>query len=140
MRNGINIIRSFEGCRLTAYLCPANVWTIGWGRTKNVKAGDTCTQAQADAWLIAEYDAFEKGVLAKCAVKPNAAQLGAMTSLAYNIGLGNFAGSSVLANHNAKRFKDAAAAFKLWNKGGGRVLPGLVRRRDAEAALYLLGV
>ncbi len=139
MRNGLSIIRSFEGCKLVAYLCPAKVWTIGWGRTTTVKPGDTCTQAQADAWLIEEYDRFEKNVRALCKIGPSAAQLGAMVSLAYNIGIGNFGKSSVLANHNAGQFKAAAAAFALWNKGGGRVLPGLVRRRAAEAALYLIG-
>ncbi len=63
--------------------------------------------------------------------------LGAMVSLAYNIGLGAFGKSSVLKNHLARRYANAAASFNLWNKGGGKVLPGLVRRRAAEAVLYL---
>ena len=138
MRTGLPIIKQFEGCKLKAYLCPANVWTIGWGRTTNVKRGDTCTQAQADAWLSEDYDAFERGVLNLLddqLTTPN--MLGAMVSLAYNIGLGAFGKSSVLRNHLARRYTSAAASFKLWNKGGGKVLPGLVRRRAAEAVLYL---
>jgi len=138
MRTGLLIIKQFEGCKLKAYLCPANVWTIGWGRTTNVKRGDTCTQAQADAWLDDEYDAFERGVLNLLddqTTTPN--MLGAMVSLAYNIGLGAFGKSSVLRNHLARRYTSAAASFEMWNKGGSKVLPGLVRRRAAEAVLYL---
>ena len=138
MRTGLPILKQFEGCKLKAYLCPANVWTIGWGRTTNVKHGDTCTKAQADAWLSEEYDLFERGVLNLLDDQPTTPNmLGAMVSLAYNIGLGAFGKSSVLRNHLARRYANAAASFKLWNKGGGKVLPGLVRRRAAEAALYL---
>jgi len=115
------------------------VWTIGWGRTTNVKAGDTCTQAQADAWLIDEYDAFEATVLetlGKAKVTPN--QLGAMVSLAYNIGVGAFAKSTLLKKHIAGNYAGAAMEFGKWKFAGREVLPGLVKRRAAEAALYLL--
>ena len=119
-----------------AYLCPANIWTIGWGRTTNVKRGDTCTQAQADAWLLAEYEAFESQVrqLVKAPVTDN--QLGALVSFTYNVGVGNFRSSTLLRLLNAGDYAGAAAQFARWNKGGGQVLAGLTRRRTAEAALF----
>lgn len=136
MRNGLSLIKQFEGCKLKAYKCPAGVWTIAYGRTTKVKSGDTCTQAQADAWLIEEYDHFEKGVLAMLKVETNANMLGALTSFAYNLGLGALKGSTLLRKHNAGDHDGAAKEFLKWNKAGGRVLNGLVRRREAESALY----
>ncbi|QJR05458.1 lysozyme [Sphingobium yanoikuyae] len=130
-------MKQFEGCELKAYLCPAKVWTIGWGRTTNVKRGDICTQTQADAWLNAEYDAFEKAVLkalGNAKVTPN--QLGAMVSFAYNIGTGAFAKSTLLKKHVVGDYAGALKEFARWNKAKGRVLPGLVKRRAAEAGLY----
>jgi len=140
MRNGIPLIKKSEGCRLKAYPDPATggkPWTIAYGRTLNVKPGDTCTQEQADAWLIEEYDRFERNVLALIAgAKTTPNQLGAMVCLSYNIGLGNFAKSSVLANHRVGRYANAAAAFLMWDKAAGHVMAGLVTRRHAESALY----
>lgn len=135
-RSGLPLIRQYEGCKLTAYLCPANVWTIGWGRTTNVKRGDTCTQAQADAWLVEEYDAFERNVRALVKVPVTASQLGALVSFAYNVGLGNFGSSTLLRLLNAGDYQGAAGQFSRWNKAGGKVLAGLIKRRAAEAALF----
>lgn len=87
-RAGLALIKTYEGCKLTAYLCPAGKWTIGYGRTTNVKKGDTCSQAQADAWLLEEYDAFESKVRALVKVALTANQLGALVSFAYNVGVG----------------------------------------------------
>jgi lysozyme len=135
-RAGLGLIKQFEGCRLTAYLCPAGVWTIGWGRTTNVKRGDTCTQAQADAWLVAEYDAFERRVRALVKVPLTTNQLGALVSFAYNVGTGALASSTLLRLLNAGQYEAAAQQFARWNKAGGRVLSGLTRRRKAEAELF----
>lgn len=137
MRNGLETIKTFEGCRLKAYRCPAGIPTLGWGRTTNVHMGDTMTQAQADAWLDHEYDSFETAVhkaIDGAETTPN--QLGAMVSLAYNIGIGNFKASTLLRLHHAGDHKAAAAQFGRWNKAAGKVLAGLTRRRAAEAALY----
>lgn len=136
----LEIARS-ESCRLKAYRCPAGVWTIGWGRTKGVQPGDTCTQEQADAWLLEDLTEFAAGVKAALQRPASLHELGAMVSLAYNIGLGGFRGSTVLRKHNAGDPQAAADAFRLWNKarvsGVLTVLPGLVARRAREAALYL---
>jgi len=135
-RAGLGLIKTFEGCKLTAYLCPAGVWTIGWGRTTNVKRGDTCTQAQADAWLEQEYDAFERKVRSLVKVPLTANQMGALVSLAYNVGMGALGSSTLLRLLNAGQYDAAAKQFARWNKAGGRVLAGLTRRRAAEAASF----
>lgn len=135
-RAGLALIKTYEGCKLTAYLCPAGKWTIGYGRTTNVKKGDTCSQAQADAWLLEEYEAFESKVRALVKVALTANQLGALVSFAYNVGVGALKDSTLLRLLNAADYSGAAAQFARWNKGGGKVLPGLVKRRAAEAALF----
>jgi lysozyme len=133
---GLELIKHFEGFKDTAYKCPADVWTIGYGFTKGVKPGDTMTRAEADMRLAKEVNEFAEGVARLCTRKPTDNQLAAMTALAFNIGLGAFQRSSVLRHHNAGDFNQARAAFALWNKAGGKVLAGLVRRRAAEAQLY----
>ena len=130
-----------EGCRLKAYRCPAGVPTIGWGHTGGVKMGDTCTQEQADAWFVEDLSEFTEGV--RRALKRDASdnELGAMVSLAYNVGLAGFAKSTVLKRHNEGDRQSAARAFALWNKarinGVLQVVDGLTSRRAREAALYL---
>jgi GH24 family phage-related lysozyme (muramidase) len=137
----IALLHHFESCRLTAYRCPAGVWTIGWGNTRYedggpVKPGDRISQQRADALFRNILATFEDGV-AKAAPRATDHQFGAMVSLAYNIGMAAFGRSSVLHRHNAGAHDKAADAFLLWNKGGGKVLAGLVRRRNAERLLYL---
>ena len=137
----VGLIAESEGCRLKAYKCPAGVWTIGWGETDGVSPGDTCTQQQADQWLLEGLTERAAQVRKLCTEWPNDHQLGAMVSLAYNIGVPALAKSSVLRAHNAGDTAGAARAFGLWNKAkvGGvlAVLPGLTTRRAHEAALYL---
>jgi GH24 family phage-related lysozyme (muramidase) len=131
------LVADTEGLRLEAYLCPAGVLTIGRGRTRGVKQFDTCTVAMADQWLCEDLTEFRDGVLKHVTRTPTPNQLGAMTSFAYNIGLGGFARSTVLRMHNAGDHQAAARAFALWNKAKGKVLNGLTARRAREAALYL---
>ena len=134
---GRDIIKMAEGLKLVAYKCPAGVLTIGWGHTgPDVKPGLKIDRAQAEDLLDRDLAVFERGV---DAVLGNATdnQFSACVSLAYNIGLGAFGRSSVLHEHKAGNFEMAAQSFGLWKKGGGKVLPGLVKRRAAEAALYL---
>lgn len=137
---GLEIIKRNEGCRLTAYRDVVNVLTIGWGHTgPEVRDGLTITQAQADAWLASRLaNEFEPGVLKALAGAPvTDNQFSAMTSLAYNIGVGGFAGSTLARQHRAGNYQAAADAFLSWNKAGGQVLAGLDRRRGEERALYL---
>ena len=136
----LEIARS-EGCKLKAYRCPAGVPTIGWGHTSGVKMGDTCTQEQADQWLVEDLTEFADGVKRMLARDASSTELGALVSFAYNIGLSGFKGSTVLRKHNEGDRQSAARAFALWNKarvnGVLQVLPGLTARRAREAALYL---
>jgi lysozyme len=138
-------IAESEGLRLVAYRCPAGVWTIGWGETDGVRPGDRCTKDEADRWLCEDLTERVRAVRDLCKVEPAPNELGAMVSLAYNIGLGGFAKSTVLRAHNAGDRVSASRAFGLWNKARDpktgvidpEGLPGLTARRAREAALYL---
>lgn len=124
-------------------------WTCGIGTTHGVTTDTRMSRPQAAARLIDELQDFERGVRDACTRKPNENQLAAMTSLAYNIGLGwkgsvkpkgakdGFRQSTVLRAHNRGDDQASSRAFGLWNKANGREEPGLTRRRAAEAALYL---
>ena len=134
---GIDLIKRFEGLRLTAYLCPAGIPTIGYGQTgPDIKLGMTISEAQAEALLANALVKYEQAV-EKYAGKAHQNQFDAMVSLCYNIGVGNFSKSSVARLHKAGQYTGAAAAFLLWNKAGGKILAGLVNRRKAERNLYL---
>lgn len=139
---GLKLIAQFEGCYLQAYLCPANVWTIGIGTTiypngVKVKKGDKCTLEQAHEYLAHDMIEFEKTVNDSVKVPLSQNQFDALVSLTYNIGSAAFKNSTLLKKLNAKDFTGAADQFPVWNKGGGKVLKGLVRRREAERALFL---
>jgi lysozyme len=133
---GLDLIKSFEGLALKAYLCPARVWTIGYGSTgAHVKPGMVITEAEAERLLREDLMRFEDAV-AKAAPDATDNQFAAMVSLAFNIGEAGLRKSTVLRKHLAGDHLGAASAFAMWNKGGGKVLPGLTRRRAAEAQLY----
>lgn len=137
----IALLHHFEGCRLTAYKCPAGIWTIGWGNTRYangqpVREGDTITQATADELFRAILAKFEAAV-EKAAPGAAAYQFGALVSFAYNVGIGAMEGSTLLRLHKAGNFAGAAEQFLRWDKAGGKVLKGLQRRRAAERLLYL---
>ena len=136
-RTGMELIKISEGFRAKAYLCPAGIPTIGYGETQGVHLGMTTTIEEAQAKLDARYDEFEAEVLSVVKVDLNENQLGALTSFTYNIGLGNLSRSGLLARINRGDFEGAAEEFKKWNMGGGRVLPGLVIRRQAEHDLFV---
>jgi lysozyme len=135
---GLSLIKSFEGCELAAYKCPAGVLTIGYGHTgADVKPGQVITAHRAEELLQGDLARFEQAVskAIKVAVTPN--QFGAMVSLCYNIGAGAFAKSTLVKRVNAGDTQGAADQFLAWNKAGGKVLKGLARRREAERALFL---
>jgi len=139
---GLNLIKSFEGCKLTAYQDVAGIWTIGYGHTRGDTAGMVFTQQQADQALADDLLSTETSVdRAVQAVTTTDNRFAAMVSLTYNIGSGNFASSTVLREHLAGNTQAAAAAFLLWNKatinGVLQVVAGLTRRRTDEQALYL---
>jgi lysozyme len=141
---GIDFIKSFEGYHrrlpngdCVAYLCPANVVTIGYGCTEGIKRGMVWTHAQALQALENELSKFEAAVNRLVTVDVNQNEFDALVSFAYNCGEGALARSSILKQLNAGNREAAARGFALWNRGGGRVLPGLVRRRRDEAAMFL---
>lgn len=134
---GIALICEFEGFRSKAYLCPAGVWTIGYGFTLGVQPGDTITKEQAKRRLARELESYEAAVMRACTNEPNQNEFDALVCFAFNVGASGMAKSSVIKAHNRGDHQAAARAFQLWNKAGGVVYAGLTRRRAAEAALYL---
>ena len=143
-QEGFRLVRSFEGFhkrledgRCIAYRCPAGVLTIGFGVTGGVTEGLIWTQAQAEDALRREISTHEAAVTRLVTAEINQNQFDALVSLSYNIGSGALSKSRLLKCVNAGQGTDAAKAFHSWNKGGGRVLPGLVSRRAREASLFL---
>ena len=144
--DGIDLITAFEGCRLTAYRCAAGKLTIGYGHTgPDVKADMVITQDQAIELLNRDLERFENDVMDLVAVPINQGQFDALVSFAFNAGsdidldkiaegLGD---STLLRLLNAGDYSGAADQFLRWNKAGGRILQGLVRRRAAERLLFL---
>lgn len=142
--DGLRLIKSFEGYldrqpdgSCVAYLCPAGVPTIGWGCTEGVKLGMRWTENEATEALRREIAKHEAGVTRLVTVDLNQNEFDALVSFSYNCGISALSKSSLLRKLNAGDRAGAAAAFALWNKGGGKVLPGLVSRRSREAALFL---
>ncbi len=144
---GIALIKSYEKCRLAAYLpTPRDRPTIGWGTTGlDVRVGMTWTQEQCDERFARDLADFSKGVTHELDDAPTTQnQFDALTSLAYNIGLDDDADtlveglgdSTLLRKHKAGDYAGAAAEFSKWNKQKGVVLAGLTRRRAEEAELY----
>jgi lysozyme len=133
---GLALIKRFEGLSLKAYRCSAGVLTIGWGTTRGVKPGQVISEAEAEAMLRADVARFAQGVSERLQVPVTQGQFDGLVSLAYNIGLAAFGKSTLLRLLNQSKYAEAAAQFPRWNKGGGKVLPGLVKRRAAERALF----
>ena len=135
-QNCVELIKHFEGFEDTAYLCPANVWTIGYGRTRNVKEGDRITEAQAERDLLEELEEFKNQVLHSEKVELTQNELDALTSWTYNLGVGNLKSSTLLKKLNAGSKDEVPAEMLRWNKASGKVLAGLTKRREAEAELW----
>jgi lysozyme len=136
---GLELVKRFEGLRLEAYRCPAGVLTIGFGSTgPHVRQGMVITPGEAERLLVKDLSRFEAGVEAMVTGVPTSEdEFSACVALSFNIGLNAFARSTVLRRHKQGNKIGAANAFLMWNKAGGRILPGLVRRREAERDLYL---
>lgn len=139
---GISLIKEFECLRLRAYDDGIGVWTIGIGTIrypngKRVQKGDVITEAQAEEYLKHDLNNFEKTINEVVKVPLTQNQYDAIVSLTYNIGAAAFSRSTLLKRLNNKDYKGAADQFLAWNKAGGKVLRGLIRRREAERALFL---
>lgn len=144
---GLRLIKEFEGClksigggKFVPYICPAGVLTIGWGHTnahgRQFTQDDIWSQRDCDKALAEDLSGFERAVEKLVKVKLNQNQFDALVSFAYNCGEGALAKSTLLRKLNAGDYDGAAREFGKWTKGGGRVLNGLVRRRNAEAKLF----
>ena len=142
LEKAIAIIKKFEGYRSKAYQDSVGVWTIGYGTIKysdgvSVKSGDVITEAQAFFYLA---DHIEKEILKPMAelvkVRITFNQYSALISFVYNLGIGNFQRSTLLKKLNIPNFNEAGDQFLVWNKAGGKVLPGLVTRRAMERELF----
>jgi lysozyme len=139
---GLKLIKEFEGCKLDAYLCPANVWTVGYGATgSGITKGTKWTMQQAEDDLKRRLNTIGLWLDGQLKKPANQNQKDAMISLIYNIGQSAFKNSSVLRFFNAGDTSKAAESFLMWNKatvnGKKVVLAGLQRRREAEKALFL---
>lgn len=131
---GLNLIKQFEGCELTAYRCPSGVLTIGWGHTSNVYEGQSITQAEADSLLVNDMTKYEDYVngCSNLTFVPNQNQFDALVSFTYNCGVGNL--STLVKDRDSNT---VAEKLLLYVNGANGVLEGLVRRRKAERDLFL---
>lgn len=135
-QEGLCLIKKFEGCSLEAYQCAASVWTYGYGSTKNVQEGDTITKEDAEKLLSEEIKEYENYVKDLVEVDLNQNQFDALVSWVFNLGPDNLKKSTLLKVLNNKKYEDVPAQIQRWNKVDGKVLEGLVRRRNAESLLF----
>ena len=150
----INMIKHHEGVRFRPYRCPALLWTVGVGHVidpshikvplndrKNLPIPDgwdrQLSATEADDILATDLASFERGVLRLCPSGLTQSRFDALVSFSFNVGLGNLQRSTIRMCHNRGDFEAAAEAFMAWTKAGGKELPGLVKRRKDERALYL---
>ncbi|WP_420239220.1 lysozyme [Telmatobacter bradus] len=136
-RSGLHLTEQFEGCKLKAYLDSNNVPTIGYGHTRGVRLGMTCTQAQAEAWLAQDITWAESEVNRLVHVQLTRHEFDALVDFTFNCGCGSFDHSQLLALINRGDLQAAALEFEKWDKCSGQVVAGLLRRRVAERSEFL---
>ena len=129
---GQGLTEQFEGCELTAYKDSGGVWTIGYGHTEGVTQGMTCTQEQADAWLLSDIQWAVSVVQGAVSVTLTQGEFNALVDFVFNVGSANFQSSTLLRDLNAGDYALAALQFERWDLAGGTVVAGLLRRRRAE--------
>jgi lysozyme len=146
MNKGIAIIRKYEGLRLQAYICPSGLATIGFGATfyengTRVQLGDKISRDRADQLLFFQVKLFADEVRRTVKSNINDNQLGALVSFCFNVGGAAFAKSTLAKKVNANPSDSTIRnEFMRWTRGGGKVLPGLVKRREEEANLYYAAI
>lgn len=139
---GINLIKEFEGFRRNAYLCPAGVWTIGYGSTfypdgRKVQKGDAISNKEAEELLKITVNNFANEVDRLVTVLINDNQFSALVSFAFNVGVYAFKNSTLRRVLNQGNYQEAANQFLRWNRANGKILEGLTRRRSRERELFL---
>ena len=135
-QEGLSLIKKFEGCKLQSYKCAAGVWTIGYGSTNGIEEGMEISQERADMLLLEDVEVFEKAVNELVEVPLEQNQFDSLISWTFNLGPTNLKNSTLLKVLNNKNYDEVPTQIKRWNKAGGKVLQGLVRRREAEALLF----
>jgi lysozyme len=133
---GLALTEKFEGVRLTAYQDQVGVWTIGYGHTRGVKPGDTCTEEQAQAWLREDIALCEQDVNTHVKVPLTQGEFDALVDFSFNLGCASLNGSTLLRLLNATDYHGAAAEFEKWDHAGGKVVAQLLQRREAEEQLF----
>ena len=133
---GIELLKKFEGCKLEAYQDSVGVWTIGYGHTKGVYKGMTISQDDAEEMLEEEMEEYEGYIEEYVEVPLSQNEFDALVCWVYNLGPTNLRNSTLLMVLNQSKFDEVPEQIKRWNKAGGEVLKGLVRRREAEALLF----
>jgi len=131
------LIKSFESLRLTAYQDQRGIWTCGWGHTSGVTSTTTCTPEQAEDWFLEDTQFAVNGVNVSIDTNITQNQFDALASFTYNVGVGSEAHSTMAKLINERNFSAAAAQFPLWDHVDGVANAGLLRRREAEQALFL---
>lgn len=136
MQNLISLIKRFEGCHLTPYLCPAGFWTCGWGSTgHDIVPGVPWTQEYADFRMTRDAQDAIRQTLKLCPGLTGT-KLEAIADFTYNLGAGRLQASTLRKRLNAGDLDGAVSELRKWTRGGGKVLRGLVLRREAEVLLF----
>jgi lysozyme len=134
--DGLHLTEQFEGCKLAAYPDSVGVPTIGYGHTRNVSLGMTCTQEQAEQWLQEDIQSAADAVNRLVTVELTQQEFDALVDFTFNLGAGNLQSSTLLRLLNSGDYTGAAGEFDKWDRAGGQVLAGLLRRRQAEADMF----
>lgn len=135
-QNGMHLTEQFESCATEAYLDSKGVPTIGWGHTAGVYIGMTCTQDEADAWLVQDYQWAAGVVNRNVHIELTQNEFDALADFVFNVGAGHFLNSTLLRKLNANDIEGASEEFERWDMAGGQHLAGLLRRRIAEKNLF----
>jgi len=135
-QEGIELIKMFEGCRLEPYFCSGNVLTIGYGHTRTVEENMSITQETAEALLAEDLKEFEEHVNKLVTVELDVNQFSSLVSFTYNLGQNSLKKSTLLRLLNQGLYDEVPGQLKRWNKSGGVVNDGLIRRREAESLLW----
>lgn len=135
-QSAVDLIKASEGLRLTAYRDSAGILTIGYGSTGGIKPGQKITPEQAEAMLVDDLDEAADAVRKLVTVPLTQGQFDALCSFVFNLGAGRLRDSTLLRLLNQGKYGEAAAQFRFWVMAGGKPLPGLVKRRAAERALF----
>lgn len=135
-KSGLALTERFEGCRLASYQDQVGVWTIGYGHTFGVHEGMVCTEDQAQQWLEEDTASAEQDVNTHVTVPLTQGEFDALVDFAFNLGRGALNESTLLKDLNAGNYQAAAEQFARWDLAGGKVVAGLLRRRQEEASEF----